>query len=247
MAYSFNGSTDRIDFANPWNPAGSALTIGAWVYVSALSSAGYITNVGLANQSYGVLVRTASTSDIALVRDGSTDKSRRSDNGQYAAGAWHHWMATDPATSFNDGSEITLYIDGTEVSGYAAVENGVSESQCTGYHTVGGRYNDDSRNFNGYIAELAHWNRVLSAGERAMLVAGFSPLFIPSGLQVYTPLIRTAHDWKTGSYGNLDGTSVVAHMPKIIYPTPSVMMVMAAAAAGGVPEQMMHYARLRRS
>jgi len=41
----------------------------------------------------------------------------------------------------------------------------------------------------GYIAELAIYDRVLAAGEVAAFDAGFSPLCNPNGLVDYVPLI----------------------------------------------------------
>lgn len=221
MAREFDGATDRIDFANPWNPQGSAITMAMWVYNPNNTNTGYISHIHQAGDAGpGIAIRKdGGAGSISVFRAGDTPKERESNDGQYATGVWSHFAWTDPSNDFGDGTEITIYVNGSEVSGYDVTGNGVNEWSFGGSHSLGGRIYDDNRNFEGYLADVAHWNRVLSDAELGILAAGYSPLCIPRGLMTYQNLVRTAQCIITGASGSLDGTGVASH-PPVIYPAP---------------------------
>jgi len=89
--------------------------------------------------------------------------------------------------------------------------------------------------FSGRIAEPAVWDVSLSDDEIALLAKGFSPLFFrPQNLAAYWPLIalEDINDRIGGFNMTAVNTPVTAdHMPKIIYPAPTLINYPAAAAA----------------
>lgn len=97
-----------------------------------------------------------------------------------------------------------------------------------------GAYDDGSAEFwLGGIAELAIWNRILTAGEAAILGNNYSPLFIPNGLVYYSPMVRNIPDFIGGNVGTVTNATVGNH-PRIIYPrNGTTMFSMAAAAPAG--------------
>jgi hypothetical protein len=218
MAYEFDGSTDRVDWTNTWNPYQNACSVSVWIYPRSTST-GYITNLGESDDSAGVLIRLYDDEHIIWLRSGATSKYRGSLGGGVSLNTWAHLVGRDPATDFGDYTEMTIYKDGTEVS-YSSgnSQNGVTESQFTGVHSVGGMKYDDSRCFDGYVCEYAMWDRVITISEKDALAKGYSPLFFPAGLRFHVPLIRPAIDVLSGNYGTLDGTTVVPHPPDILYP-----------------------------
>lgn len=244
MARDFDGSTDRIDFANVYNPSGAACTVSAWIYPHTGGGGdGYFAHIGeTTTEGTGVWFRTWGTNQYVFGRLGSTAKYRTSNTNLVDDNIWQHVLTTDPDTDFTDATEISIYKNGTEVD-YAAAQNGSSESQFGGYYNVGARYSDDLRNFDGYVAEVAWWDRVLNAAEIAMLTAAYSALFIMNGLRFYAPLIRDLVDRTSGNVGTLDGTTIAAH-PRIIYPMPS-MLAIPTAVADAMPMAMDHYHRMR--
>jgi len=87
----------------------------------------------------------------------------------------------------------------------------------------------------GDIAEVAMWNRVLTAAEFAILKL-YSPMVIPRGLIFYAPIIRDTHDVISGHIGTVTGASVAVH-PPLIYPSPPQIITVPAAAGPTVPDQ----------
>jgi len=68
--------------------------------------------------------------------------------------------------------------------------------------------------FNGRLAEVALYNRVITQAEATMHAAGMSCLKFPRGLIFYAPLIREVHDIAGGLTGTITGTTVADH-PRI--------------------------------
>lgn len=123
-----------------------------------------------------------------------------------------------------------IYVDGVQkatdtVAG--APSYTIGANTLIGKHGNGGTLND----MDGDIAELAVWNRRLTADEHAMLGAKLlSPLFIPSGLLFYLPMIRDIKDLRSATALTVNGTTVSDH-PRIIYPKNFRLVPFAAAAA----------------
>jgi len=90
----------------------------------------------------------------------------------------------------------------------------------------------------GAIAELARWNRVLTAAERAVLEATRCPLFVPQGLVSYLPLIgRTSPEVELINGENLavNGSPPAAGHARVRYPASPYAMALPVAAPVTIP------------
>lgn len=236
MARSFNDSTDRIDYTATWNPSGAAISLAFWAYRTQGAEDSYFWTRGVDDSSVGIAFwhrgSGVGQGTIELYRPGSGTSFRRTAvTGSLPASAWYHVIFTHDGT-FTDKTTASIYIDGSEVSYDTGADgSGTEDSYGATYQCIGGRYYDDARNWGGYLAEMATWNRVITAGERAALAARYSPRFFMNGIKGYWPLVRDTIDPIHGDYGTLDGTAVVAH-PPIIYPAPMYFAAPAIQAAG---------------
>lgn len=219
MARSFNGSTDRIDWANNWDSQGQALSICAWVYLVDTTTNMYLFHHGSDNSTTGWLLShkgDIATGVMQFWKNGSTALRRQTASGTIPTGQWTHLIATHDGT-FTDASTVGMYVDGSEAT-YNDPQNGVSENSFVADNwSVGGRDYDDNRNWGGYVAEVAIWNRVISADEIKALSKGNSPLLFPGSIKFYVSLMRDTEDMINGVSATLDGTAVIEH-PRIIYP-----------------------------
>lgn len=253
MARDFNGTTDRIDYGNVFDPSSNAngWTWAGWVFPDNVNraTAQYFwtahtsgdTNVGsiaqIANNGAG------SGALVMTIQRATTATSRTSNSSSLSASAWSH-----VAYTWSGGTAQTtckMYVNGTEV-GYATGADGVGAVLASvGSHSLGGRIFDDNRNFDGREAECGLWDVVLTAAEIAVLAARVAPILVqPSALQFYWPIVRGQQDAIAGQGGTLDGTTVVDH-PRIIYPhrRGSPRFTTAVGGGGGVviPVFMHHY------
>lgn len=129
-----------------------------------------------------------------------------------STGAWHHLAWTyDAGSTANDP---IMYVDGSSVT-VTEVQAPSGTLLTTGTAFLIGNRNDGIRHWNGKIAEVAHWNRILSAGEIATLgTSGFTPGCIKSGLVAYWPLQGTASpepELIAAANGTLTGTATQTH------------------------------------
>jgi hypothetical protein len=219
MARDFNGSTDRLDWANISNTV-SALTISSWVYVDTIGQLRYVfashnsANTGFA-EIFGFGYVDSTHISLFMNAQGATALQRGSDtfNPSTIAGAWHHILMTwDGGTT---ATNAHLYLDGTELA-YTTPINGATLTAGTGVWSLGGRIYDDNRNFDGKIAEFGVWNRVLSAGEIAALAAGATPgAYSTNLLHYYSALTDTTTAEIGGAAATADGTSYSSAHPTI--------------------------------
>lgn len=225
MARDFNGTTDRIDYAaSPYNPKGQNFTFSCWVNADTLAQGHVVYLLTLNNAAdtaftAGFLLTNAGAgqyNQLYFFHDGTTDVERvGADLSFTPASAWHHCLMTwDGSTT---AANIHIYFNGTEIS-YATTTNGASLIDATGRWSLGGRSQDDTRNFDGKMADCAAWNRILSAGEIATLAAKYAASNIPRGLVFYAPLVREERDVVSGKTATLDGTAVTDH-PRLIRPS----------------------------
>jgi hypothetical protein len=226
VARDFNGSTDRIDYANVFDPnaASTALTISAWVYMDSITTDQYFVTFHNSADTQQVVIawsRGASHSGrIGVSRTftgGSLFESRdRYGTDNFDGSVWEHFLVESDSGQLSTGMEC--YIDdvvpGTTSSGSASG----SAVAATGTLSIGARIFDNNRNFNGRMAEVGIWDRTLVADERGALAKGFSPLHFRRGLRSYIPLIgRKDIDRVGGQVPTYDGTVAIPH-PRIIYP-----------------------------
>lgn len=251
MARDFDGVTDRIDYANAGNyDSQVACTISIWVYAetAVVQLAQFFwgsmnaTNDGIANRF--------TVNDFAVGFNANTDNTnlvRLSDDDSMSGNTWEHVLVTWDGTLTATG--VHIYVDGSEVS-YQTTTNGIGNLiPGIGRWCLGSRFFDENHRYDGRLAAVGWWDRVLSAGEIAALAAGYSPLFFLNGLQFAPDLIRHPRDPVSGRIATLDGTSVIAH-PRIIEEGSArgVWAVAAAPPVGdNVPNILMHLAKMRRA
>jgi hypothetical protein len=215
-----NGTTDRIDWANVFNTAGSALTISAWVYFDAIAHSSYILCTNRAGDaSFGTIFLAAVTGYIAFNRNGATALQIGTAVGSLPTGAWTHVLVTHDGVMTTYAS-VHIYINGAE-GAYQGQVNGASEYAATGLWSVGGRSYDDARNVDGKLAQLGVWNRVLTPTEIANLAAGYAPSFYATGLAFHFLGNTVSLTAVPGGLGVADGTAQVTGVgngPSIVYP-----------------------------
>jgi hypothetical protein len=222
----FNGTTDRIDWSNVFNTAGSAITISAWIYLDTLPGAGLSEYIFCTHRSGDAAFATAfgpfsNTGALTFFRSGTTLLVQTSAASVISTGSWIHVLVTHDGvmTTF---SSCEIFVNGTETAyNTGSQTNGASEYAATGRWSVGGRYYDDARNVDGKIAQLGVWNRVLNSTEIANLAAGYAPdLAAASDLQFYFKGNTSSLVASPGGTGTADGTTSstgVGNGPAIIY------------------------------
>lgn len=136
-----------------------------------------------------------------------------------STGSWQNYVVTYDGSStsndpivYKDGSSVTV----TERAAPSGANLRGSRTDLTiGSEASTGQYWD------GRIAEVAKWNRVLTTEEAASLGKGFSPYFMKNGLLLYLPLLgrkTNEPDLRFGITGSVDaGVTQIEH-PRIIYP-----------------------------
>lgn len=220
---SFNGTTDRIDFATAGNLAGNALTISLWANFASFPANGYMLCIHAAGDTgYGIVlnINDAANKYINLIVKGSTDLLRSAQGLNLATGTWTNIIATWTG-DITKAADVTIYKNGTAAPGYVTSTNGATQTAPAGSWSLGGRKYDDTRNYPGKLAQVGVWNRILTAGEIANLAAGYAPdLAAASGLQFYYPGNTDSLTATPGGNGTADGTthsSGVGNGPAIIY------------------------------
>jgi hypothetical protein len=225
MARDFNGSTDRIDYGNIFDPSSNAngWTWAGWVFPDDVNRANaqyfWTSQIG-ANTNVASLFfisgnSIGSGSLTATVQRATTATSRTSDGADISAGAWGHVAATWSGGTL--ANTLNIYVNGVALSGWNSETNGSGAVLAgTGTHCLGGRTFDDNRNLNGRMAHCGLWDVALTTGDIAMLVGGFSPASVrPANLVYGWPLIRSQQDVVGGQAGTLDGTTVIRE-PRVV-------------------------------
>jgi len=175
--------------------------------------------------------------NIAISRDSGNAGDRyfnfgpRSSDNDFQIEAWDSGDAQTFATGgtssggfkqytfIYDQSDITLYENNSSVLTSARANGAKQGAQDI---NIGGQVGAFNNHYNGSIAEAAMWNRVLTSAERQILADRYSPLFIPSGLLWYTPLMGRADpepELILGISTTLTNTPTTSNHPAIIYPT----------------------------
>lgn len=133
-------------------------------------------------------------------------------------GTLHHVAVTYNSSSTTN--DPILYLDAAAQTLAAYDINPIGTINSDGTNLMIGATSSGSGDYDGLIAEVAVWNRVLSADEIAILSDAFSPAFIPNGLVFYAPLMGNYSpeiDLRYGTTGSFTGTAKANH-PRIIYP-----------------------------
>ena len=221
MARDFDGSASRIVFANPTLVDGLTDMTVSWWFNKDTNGESTTPRMFDKRQQVGIAgwtIYIASTTSVRVDRDydGGADLNKYSDTGLIAEDTLYHGLVTFDNTAKN----ANIYINGTELT-YATNTAGTGNLvDDSGNDLFIGDRGDTARNFDGLLAEVGIWNRILGAGEIALLAAAYSPLFILNGLRFYVPIHGNnspENDLIGGIAGTVTGSTKVAH-PRIIYP-----------------------------
>lgn len=164
---------------------------------------------------------------------GGVEAHQRGSDNQCPLNAWHSVVLTYDDNGDRKGH---IYVDGSEIAYDTDVAAGAGQnaSDADGDLYIGNSSAaPGTRTFDGELAEVGIWNRVITAGEIAALANSFAPLFFANGIVLYAPLVRGLVDWK-GNPPTENNTVVTPH-PTIIRPTSPRMPAAPgnAAAADG--------------
>lgn len=207
-------------------------TVASWVYVEGDThdDNGVFACVDYTNGSAGNwhTLRIKQTTRVVESRSwaGGTTAFAASSAG-LSLNTWSHvcgvWTnATTRAAYLNGGNKGSPGSGDQSPSGLERTYSGGYERSATGFTDL----------LNGSLAEFAIWNVALTDDEVASLAKGFSSLLIrPASLVRYRPFIRDSRDLKSNGTLTVSGTTVVSHVPKIIYP--ATVFVSPIVAAGG--------------
>lgn len=227
MARSFAGgaNTNNIAFAN--FASHTQRTVFVKFNVTALDT----TARRFHEWNSGTLIDSSLITDTVIQYNAGWDSTSGSWTiATTTTGAWHDLVIT-----YNGGAttnDPVFYLDGATPA-VTEIATPVGNLQTGNQTLFIGNRQDGTRCFNGLEAEYARWNRILSAGEIALLSKGYAPRFIRSGLVLYSPLIGRASpepDLFGGKTGTVTG-AVAANHPRIIYPSAPQIMKFGADAA----------------
>ena len=215
-----SGTTDRIDWAAIWDPAGQPLTISAWVNIDALVPTNqYILCIHDAGDaSYGLVLNFTNTVLINFIRHAATGDHVWFNNGVPPTGAWRHLLVTSDGGLI--AASVALYINGANLA--ASFNTGAfgAETAHAGSLSIAGRIYSDTRNVDGKLAQVRVFDRVLTAAEIALEAAGI--VTTTSGLKFYFKgNTADLHDQVTSAEGTADGTAQLigaGNGPAIVYP-----------------------------
>ncbi len=238
MARDFNGSTDKLDTGLDLGDlsSGTNFTWAGWLLLTSSNTDKSIASVK-SNQTNDPLIQWLINSSghfSTFIRD-SADVNLTLTNSaiDLVDSAWHHVGLVRDTTGAN---KWYTYTDGSQdpSGGTTDTTGQLNMSGRTLYIAARNNQGSEDQNLNGSIAEFATWTRALSDAEMAILGKGYSPLFIPNGIQFYAPIIgrnSPEQDLIGGLSVVVDGAINLAH-PPIIYPTtPKIITPPAVAVA----------------
>ncbi len=227
MALTFDGTDDQLLLSSAPVTA-PPLTMAAWFRTS-LTAGGTVAIITIRGTAaptieyFSLGLNPSAGGDEVRFEVSSALGGAAAMGGGYTANIWNHVAGVEIATNsravylngVSEGTETTTVIP--------LLLNETSIAQ-------GGL--GSSRFFKEDLADIAVWNRALSAGELALLADRYAALFLPSGLVFYAPLIRDLTDLRGGIL-TPTGTTVSAH-PPIIFPHSRRHRFIAGAAAATI-------------
>ena len=240
MARRFDGVDDLITFGSGASIDNfTTITYSIWFYLDAFTTAAGMRPCGKRKSINAKGVTAANDNCIEFFApftgdDGSWD----SPNNSVSTGVWTHVGLTyDGALTTNDP---IIYLGGTsQTISETVTPTGTLELDEASDFVVGNNATPGVRPWDGALAEVGYWNRILTAAEIGILADAYSPLFIPNGLELYSPLIGNnspeSNPMGSGT-GTITGATKDSH-PRIIYPSSGQMRRFTTAAVGGAAAQ----------
>lgn len=220
MARDFSGS-DQYLIKSSTPVTAVPLTMAGWFkYDSVIADDAEhtvmsITQTGNFNEFTIEIGRTGGANyAIAMVNFGNTTFGFALSTIPPIINTWHHVCGV-----FTSATSRTVYLDG----GNSGTDTTNATPIGLNALTIGAVSNATGivKDFNGSLAEIGLWNRVLTATEIGQLAAGYAPSFIPAGLSAYisnrgqnNPEI----DAKSTTPFTVNGATKIAHPDFIKYP-----------------------------
>lgn len=233
-ARDFNGSTDRLDWANVTDASATAHSFSCWINYDTLSPSRVIFAVhNSSDTGLSVWFQQPSfgTNSIQFVVATSGGFNFRLVQNVLTTGKQHLLVTWDGTIST---SSIAIYRNGSSVGSGTTQADAGTLTAGNGSWSLGGRIYSDSVNTDGKMWFPGWWNRVLSADEIAALAAGYHPSFFENGL-VWCPDLSSLYDPYSGLTGTADGTTTQDSVGPQILPCGPMVWTAAPAAAVGNP------------
>ena len=219
MARLFDGIDDFITFGN-LSPGLTVLSFSVWYNLRAWTTTAGMRPVGK-ESSLNAVDNVDTSKGWQFFADWSTgDGTWVTPADSITLGNWANVVATYDGTSVNNDPKI--YINGvSQLVTEKTTPSGSYPADSSLAFRIGNNATPGVRAFDGLLAEIACWNRVLTDEEALGLSKGFSPLFFKRGLVIYVPLSGNNNPEVNYSglkrTGTITGTVKTAH-PRIIYP-----------------------------
>lgn len=222
MAYLFDdASTEGFQYTSGSMPTDFPFTFSGWSRPDDAANTGNIVSIGDSSVSdnYTNCVLHASNFLRNFLSVGGSGGSTDTLN-SWTVNQWNHACATfeRPISDVDVNNTLNGNTGSAGSASYADLGTLSVDSIWAGrlFDTTPGNY------MSGYLAEVAVWDVVLTADEKAALAAGFSPLFIrPASLVFYAPLWNSNKDMlNPGRSITTAGTPVSSPSvhPSMIYP-----------------------------
>lgn len=242
MARTFNGTTDRIDYANVRDGAGAAQSFACWIDANSVSRANaqYLFAVHQSGDAaLGLLFYLDNVGSLIYQQLASTTSMTRSSALSTMTTGKHHVAYTH--TGSQSASTALLYIDGSQASYLLSTDGAGTNRAQAGKFTLGARIYDDVRNYDGEMWDAGYWNRVLTADEIAQLYAGYQPSHVAPDALLFAPeLDENINCPWSGKSGTADGTTQSVSLgPSIGWGFPYAVKQPAAAPPASTANNLM--------
>lgn len=202
MARNFNPTVPR-ETLNTVSGAISGLTgpfntIGVWVWVDNdptgqenITHSGSTLSAGI--NALQVFAPGSSGFVFGFTANGSSLGRWKAD-ADISVGAWHHLCVVYDNAPF-DTEQPVMYVDGSSVAFTETSNPSGTASAGQDTYRIGANIGASGVAFDGSLAELVHYNVLLSANEVAALAGGVSPFRVrPEALKFYVPIYGEAFE-----------------------------------------------------
>lgn len=204
MSWLFNGTTNQANLSQAADgvimaDSGVPFSCVAWIKPRTIgeNSQGHI--VARAGGTTGPALRLIATNTIGFVVDGATDLVKTANDSLITMDVWQPVAVTWDGV-FTTASSVRLYVNGSEVSGYQTSTDGATPVDNSAQVFRIGNNQAGSRTFNGFIAHVQIFNRVLNLNE--IWAASYLPGSVRDGLQGYWALYSASGTNETDLSGN---------------------------------------------
>lgn len=200
MARFFNNpnggtSTDYLFFRNYGNLNTTDISLSCWLTLTTAAYAGWIFSMTVSGSiNYGFLVRQNGNVNygIELTRHGTSGDGARFTNDLITPNVWTHLVCTCPNSA--TGANYHIYLNGVEATYVTSSNRTGTNSGYTGNWIIGSDGNPAHGHI-GNLAELAVYNRILTASEIQFLYLNSTPTYIPN-LMFYVPLTNQSFQFE---------------------------------------------------